>query len=659
MQHQLTSILSSLLCMYLPIPEVGTRIACGMALAQVIVTVLTTIYNKATLFTNIINYFWSENYVIINVDNPSYDKIIDYLYVKYINNISGCKLEADFGKNKMIINKLTREEVIDIFIDTEDNSNHTIKIRLQESTSGSNNNSRNNNNNNHSRDDKIIYITSQSSTMILEKYINSLIRKSNEKVSNDIVMFKLTVVKFKDSRTVQWKSYKTKTSKNKTNTIVSETVKKNFYDDLDTFINGEAHYSKRGLPYKRGYIFHGEPGCGKTSMIKAVANDYQLPIFVLDLSILESNDELTKAASEINNHVSINQRHLFIMEDVDRSKMFKRSRNHYYGDDNNSKKITEDCLLNVIDGVDENYGRITVMTANDCEVLTKIEAMMRPGRIDMVVHVSLCTVLQIKQIISFHFDMDIDQIIIEGDIKISPAKLIHLIMSVGQYIEVIKILTANNDFTELSIEDMMKLNDEPNYKLKDTTSKKINKKDNIIEDDRNKDDDIIMTNMECNIRRRLAAIDKLKLELQKLDKSLDNNNEHDKLILQKKKINLRIDELAVEKLRLEHNYRYASANIKIPVESIQTEHVMKQLKNNNNKKSTSDIDKDIDIDKELDRELAKLDENTDKDTTIKPVGEGVPVDTTIPVIPVGEDVSVDSNSIEVGYHQVDDALDAS
>lgn len=39
-----------------------------------------------------------------------------------------------------------------------------------------------------------------------------------------------------------------------------------------------------GIPYRRGYLLHGPPGCGKSSFITALAGELQLGICVLNLS---------------------------------------------------------------------------------------------------------------------------------------------------------------------------------------------------------------------------------------------------------------------------------------------------------------------------------------------------------------------------------------
>ena len=260
LEYEISTILSSLLSLYLPIKDNGTKLAISIPLSRILSQVLIKMFSMATYFKALIAYFWKENYIIIKKDNPAYEKIIDYLYSKYSEMISGCQLESDFGKNKMIIDKLNKKSIVEEF----EFDNKTFKIYLnfldEESTLQ---NQDNTSKSNITVKNKNIVISSSCQTKVLEKFVMQLIRKCNEKVSNDLLIFKLTVSDKKNRRII-WKEYSTKTSKNINNTIVSKDVKESFYDDLDKFINNEPFYAERGLPYKRGYILYGEPGCGKT-----------------------------------------------------------------------------------------------------------------------------------------------------------------------------------------------------------------------------------------------------------------------------------------------------------------------------------------------------------------------------------------------------------
>ena len=50
---------------------------------------------------------------------------------------------------------------------------------------------------------------------------------------------------------------------------VSETI----LDDIHEFINNPRWYTERGIPYRRGYLLYGPPGCGKSSYITALAGE--------------------------------------------------------------------------------------------------------------------------------------------------------------------------------------------------------------------------------------------------------------------------------------------------------------------------------------------------------------------------------------------------
>ncbi len=52
------------------------------------------------------------------------------------------------------------------------------------------------------------------------------------------------------------------------NTIVMDPgMKANLLDDVKEFLVSEKWYADRGIPYRRGYMFYGFPGTGKTSFV--------------------------------------------------------------------------------------------------------------------------------------------------------------------------------------------------------------------------------------------------------------------------------------------------------------------------------------------------------------------------------------------------------
>ncbi len=146
--------------------------------------------------------------------------------------------------------------------------------------------------------------------------------------------------------------------------------KEEFLNDTTEFMKNEAWYLKRGIPYKRGYLFYGKPGNGKSSLAIALAKWLDKDLYSLNLNDIEKDSMLISAFSNIR-HNSI-----LLIEDVDA----------VYGARDEKKGTTSFAtLLNCMDGVYSRHGIIVIMTTNHIERLD--EAFIRAGRIDMRMHI--------------------------------------------------------------------------------------------------------------------------------------------------------------------------------------------------------------------------------------------------------------------------------
>ena len=55
-------------------------------------------------------------------------------------------------------------------------------------------------------------------------------------------------------------------------------------DDFESFFKRERWFREHGLPFRRGYLFYGQPGNGKTTVIKVMASHPAVTPFTLDFS---------------------------------------------------------------------------------------------------------------------------------------------------------------------------------------------------------------------------------------------------------------------------------------------------------------------------------------------------------------------------------------
>ncbi|KAJ3245413.1 hypothetical protein HDU78_009286 [Chytriomyces hyalinus] len=81
--------------------------------------------------------------------------------------------------------------------------------------------------------------------------------------------------------------------------------------DLDTFAKDRDFYRRMGLPYRRGYLFSGKPGTGKTSLINAISATYNRDLYYVNLQEIQTDNELQSAFA------SVPKNSIIVFEDID------------------------------------------------------------------------------------------------------------------------------------------------------------------------------------------------------------------------------------------------------------------------------------------------------------------------------------------------------
>jgi ATP-dependent 26S proteasome regulatory subunit len=127
------------------------------------------------------------------------------------------------------------------------------------------------------------------------------------------------------------------------------------------------------LPFRRGYLFHGKPGNGKTSVVRAMLSRAGVRGFTMNFFGPHIDDDSLQSMFDA---AAERAPAIIVMEDIDRA--FPKTR------------TTPECnvslqqLLNCLDGVGTQDGVVVVATANDPSSLDPA-ILRRPGRFDRVV----------------------------------------------------------------------------------------------------------------------------------------------------------------------------------------------------------------------------------------------------------------------------------
>jgi len=158
-------------------------------------------------------------------------------------------------------------------------------------------------------------------------------------------------------------------------------------DEIRRWKKSKDWYQDRHISWKRGWVLHGKPGTGKTSISKALAKDLKIPLVILDMrhmdgSLLQHHWEYTIAKESPC---------IVLIEDIDT--IFDKR-------EPVKTTLSFDILLNCLDGAVESEGVFTIITTNKLEKLDEAlggpdsegnfsEISNRPGRVDRLIEMDI------------------------------------------------------------------------------------------------------------------------------------------------------------------------------------------------------------------------------------------------------------------------------
>ena len=305
---------------------------------------------------------------------------------------------------------------------------------------------------------------------------NELKKKIEEWKNEYINDLDLTELSHPSIFKLNYNAKKKETNICKINFNSNTTFKNLFFDQKEhllqcllNFLKNKQKYDKIGIPYTIGFLLYGEPGCGKTSFIKAILNflneykNRKVHGIYVNLHDGFDIDELEDImlTEKVGDYKIKTDEKIYIFEDIDcmgdlvkdRELKKKNKKIKYTGhrkknkceqfdsdnsesdtinlnqlksalgninSDNNDNENNLSKLLNILDGLIETPGRIIIMTTNKLELLDK--ALIRPGRIDFKINFTKCSKKMAIDIINNFYDSNIDDIFY-NDYTISPAEL--------------------------------------------------------------------------------------------------------------------------------------------------------------------------------------------------------------------------------------------
>jgi ATP-dependent 26S proteasome regulatory subunit len=205
------------------------------------------------------------------------------------------------------------------------------------------------------------------------------------------------------------------------------------------------YYKRTGLKRKKGYMFYGTPGTGKTSTVMAMSNYDKRHIIEVPINRVQTNNEL-EAILNINciNSIEFKQDNIIILfdeldittkanieiiePDILKKNITKKNKSYTYDNDSDDEhhvdKLNISTLLSRFDGIGNYAGLIIIATTNNIDDIDS--ALYRDGRLNLIKFENASS-NDINNILEKYYECKLDQELIELiktlDNKISHAKI--------------------------------------------------------------------------------------------------------------------------------------------------------------------------------------------------------------------------------------------
>jgi cell division protease FtsH len=169
--------------------------------------------------------------------------------------------------------------------------------------------------------------------------------------------------------------------------------------ELVEFLSDPGKFQRLGGRIPKGVLMVGPPGTGKTLLAKAIAGEAKVPFFSISGSDFVEMF-VGVGASRVRDMFEQAKKQSPCIIFIDEIDAVGRHRGGGYGGGNDEREQTLNQLLVEMDGFEGNEGVIVIAATNRPDVLDK--ALLRPGRFDRQVYVSLPDIRGREHILKVH-----------------------------------------------------------------------------------------------------------------------------------------------------------------------------------------------------------------------------------------------------------------
>jgi len=184
------------------------------------------------------------------------------------------------------------------------------------------------------------------------------------------------------------------------NSVAGNDEAKESLKDIVDFLKNPEKYASYGARMPKGVILYGDPGTGKTLLAKAIAGEAKVPFYAVSGSDFVQM-YVGVGASRIRNLFKKAKTHGKAVIFIDEIDAIGKQRSSNKSGNSDEKDQTLNALLTEMSGFKESEGIVVIAATNRLDILD--EALLRPGRFDRHIEVSLPDINAREKILNLHF----------------------------------------------------------------------------------------------------------------------------------------------------------------------------------------------------------------------------------------------------------------